>query len=102
VGKFLEVQFAECFQSARTFAGEVQTHGALVVGVGAARNQSGGLSAIDQLDRAVVAQQQVIGDVADRRPTRIRVAADGKQQLMLSRGQAGGLSLTLTPSHEAP
>jgi hypothetical protein len=50
----------------------------------------------------VVAQQQVIGDVADRRPTRIRVAADGKQQLMLPRGQAGGLSLTLTPSHEAP
>jgi hypothetical protein len=101
VGEFLEVQFAEGVELARALAGEVQADHALVVGVGLASHQSGGLGAVDQFDGAVVAQQQVVGNVADRGSPTIGVAADGEQELMLPRGQAGCLGLLFAPSQEA-
>jgi hypothetical protein len=98
VGEFLEVQLAERLQLARAPFGQVQADHALVVCVGAAGYQSGGLGAIDESDGAVVAQQQVVGDVADGRAARVCVAADGEQELMMRRGQAGRLGLPFAPA----
>jgi hypothetical protein len=50
---------------------------------------------IDQFDDAVVAQQQVICDVSDRR--RGTVASDGEQELVLRTGEPDGSRLLLAP-----
>ena len=60
----------------------------------------GGLSLMDQSDGAVVAEQEVGGHVADRRPARVGVAPDRQQELVLSRRQVGGRGLLLTPVQE--
>jgi hypothetical protein len=56
MSELLEVLLAERFQLARAPVGQVQAYHALVVRVGAACYQSGGLGAIDESDGAVVAQ----------------------------------------------
>ena len=66
-------------------------------------------TAVDELDGAVVAQQEVIGDVSDRRavaldlgePIAGRVAAHRQQQLVLGTGQADAPGLRLAPPEES-
>ena len=55
---------------------------------------------VHQADRAVVAQQQIVGHLADRRPPPVGVAADRQQQLVLGRRQPSRLGLLLAPAHE--
>lgn len=100
VREFLQVQLAERFQLARPLVGEAQAHGAEVVGVLAAGEQSGLRCAIDQPDRAVVAQQEVGGNIAERRPARVGMAPNREQELVLSRCEAGRLRLPLAPTQE--
>src|SRR3712207_8223468 len=45
------------------------------------------LGAVDQLDDAVVAQLQALGQLADRRPLPVRETLEREQQLVLLRGQ---------------
>ena len=71
----------------RALVGQVQPHDAEAVGVRPALDEAGGGRAVDQADRAVVAEQQAVGDIADGRPAGIRVAADGQQELVLRRRQ---------------
>ncbi len=66
---------------------EGEAHGSVVVGVGQAVDEAAALGAVDELDHAVVAEQQVIGNVADGRVA--VVAADRQQQLVLRGCQAG-------------
>jgi hypothetical protein len=47
-----------------------------------ALDQADGLGTVDQLDGAVVAEQEGLGDLADGRPRRVGVAADGQEQLV--------------------
>jgi hypothetical protein len=79
---------------------EPEAHGASIVGVRAAGYEAGGLGAIDQPDRAVVAQQQVVGDVADRRPARVRMTADREEELVLCGSEPGRARLLLAPAQE--
>jgi hypothetical protein len=65
-----------------------------------ALQQPGGLRPVDQLHRAVVAQQQVPGDLADGGPARVGVAADRQQQLVLRGREAGGGGLLGAPAQE--
>jgi hypothetical protein len=55
------------------------------------------LGTVDQLDGAVVAQQQGPGDLADGRPIRVGMAADGQQQLVLGWGEPGRSGLLGAP-----
>jgi hypothetical protein len=63
--------------------GERDVHDALVRCVGVAFDQAVSGGAIDQLDGAVVAQHQVVGQIADRRTRWVGMAADREQQLVL-------------------
>ena len=101
VRELLEVLLAERLELPGALIGEAQAHDAEVVGVLAARDQPGLLGAVDEPDRAVVAQHEVAGDVADRRPARVAVAADGEQQLVLGGREARGLGVLLAPAQEA-
>jgi len=74
-----------------------QPHDAVIVVVGDLLDQSRSESTSDEFDRAVVAEEQMSGDVADRRCLGRRgpavagfgaaVASDREQQLVLGRGQ---------------
>src|SRR5262245_46403436 len=77
-------------------------HGALIVRVSVAPDKSHRLDPVDQPDGAVVTDEQISGEIGDRRPERIGMAPYGDQQLMLRSRQArfgGGL---FTPIEEAP
>ena len=100
VGQLVEVLLAERLELARALLGEAQAHDAEVVVVLAARDQPGLLGAIDEPDRAVMAQHEVAGDVADGRSARVVMTADGEQQLVLGRGEARGLGVLLAPAQE--
>jgi hypothetical protein len=65
-------------------------------------HQARGLGAVHQLHRAVRAQQQVAGQIADRRRQATRVPLDRHQQLVLDVRQPGGLGLVLAPALKAP
>ena len=81
-----EVGGRERRQVGVAIGGQLEVHDASIVGVGPPLQQPGPLGPIDQLDGAVVAQHQVVGDVADRRVA--VVAADGEEQLVLGRASA--------------
>jgi hypothetical protein len=65
-----------------------------------ALDQTGGLRPVDQLHRAMVAQEQIPGGFADCRPLRIGVPADSQQQLMLCRREPGPCGLFGAPAEK--
>jgi len=76
--------------------GEKEPHDAVIVGVGHTLDQSGTLGAIDKFDCAVVLQEEVGRDVADRR--RLPMTPDREKQLMLRARQTDVLGLVLAPT----
>lgn len=99
--ELLEVQRGESLEPVGGVGGETDAHDAVVVLVASARDEARGIGAVDETDGGVMAQEQVVGDLADRRSPWIRVAADGEQELMLGRRQPGGCRLLLAPAQEA-
>ena len=99
--QLLEVLFGERAEAALAERREGETDYTLVVGVDGARDETGGLGAVDELHRAVVTQEQMVGDVADGRAERVVVAADGEEQLVLRRREPGFACLALAPAEEA-
>jgi hypothetical protein len=66
-----------------------------------ARDEPGEHRAIDEPARAVVAQEQVSGEITDRRTQRVVVRAYGEQKLMLRWRDSRGSRLILAPMQEA-
>ena len=66
-----------------------------------APDETGGGRPVDELDSAVVAQEQVLGDVGDRGSSGVVVATHGEHQLVLCRGQPDRFRLLLTEPFEA-
>lgn len=73
-------------------------HHAVVPAVGEAADEPGLHGAIDQLDGAVVAEQEVGRDVADARCR--SVASDRQEELVLGRREPDLMSLVLAPVKE--
>jgi Ca2+-transporting ATPase len=65
-------------------------------------HQARRLGPVHQPHRAMAAQHQVAGDLADRRRHAAGMALDRHEQLMLDMGQARGHCLVLAPALEAP
>lgn len=100
--QLLDVERRQGGQPILPLRSEVQPDHPMVVFVARPTQQPCRLGSIHQLDGAVVAQQQLVGDVTDLGPTRITVSSDGKQQLVLGRGQPGRSCLSLAPMLEPP
>ena len=81
-------------------AGQLDADDALVGLVLYPFDKQSGLCAVDQLDHAVMAQEEVIGNLPDRRRLR-PMAADREEQLVLGGRQPNLSGLVLTPSLEA-
>lgn len=64
-------------QAVLTVGGELEAHDALVGVIGDPPEEAGALRPVDELDRAVVAEEEVGGHVAHRRPA--LVPAHGEQ-----------------------
>ena len=73
-----------------------------VAGIRAAADEAGRLGAVHETHRTVALQQQVVGDLADRRGLGARMALDRNQELMLDLRQAGCDCLVFAPPLEAP
>lgn len=86
---------SECLDLGASLAGELQPHDALVGGIGDTPHEPSCLGPTDQLDRAVVPQHQVIGDLADR--WRLAVTADREEELVLRPGEAHRCRLLFAP-----
>jgi hypothetical protein len=65
-------------------------------------HQSSSHTPINQAHGTVVAQQEVIGDLAHGGAAWIPVSSDRQEQLVLGGGQAGPSGLLLAPPLEAP
>jgi hypothetical protein len=99
--KLFEMTLTELAQPARAGCGEPQPNDTLIVGIGTPRDESGRHRAVHETDRAVMAQQQRLGDVTDRGIVRTRVTTDREQQLMLRRRQVDFGRLFFAPAQEA-
>lgn len=75
-----------------------EAHDPVVVGIGNPFDEPGPHGPVDELHCAVVAEEQVIGDVADRRWR--AVTPYGEEELMLRAGQPDGLGFLLAPPEE--
>jgi hypothetical protein len=80
---------------------EVQPHHPVIVLVDAAPDQTGGFGPIDEPNRAVMAKQQRLGHLPDRRAARLPTSTDRQEELMLRRRQPCRDGLLLAPVQEA-
>ena len=101
VCKLLEMCLGERVELGHSSFSERDADSTVVGRVGVADDQPGYRGAVDQPDGAVVAQHQVVGDLADGGAGGIGVAADREQQLMLRGREPGRLGLLLAPAQEA-
>lgn len=80
----------------------MESNDPVVVAIMLPAHQAGGLGPVHEAHRAVVSQQQVFGDIPDRRTSWVGVAAHCKQQLVLRGRKSDLLCLLLAPAKEAP
>ncbi len=102
VRELLAVVVRERLEPLPSRRGQRQADDARVRPIGVAAHEPGGGGAIDQAHRGVMLNDEVCGDVADRRAARVGVALDREQELVLRGGDPGGPRLALAPSQEAP
>ena len=95
--QLFEVRAAQLAEASRAKRRKPQAHRAVVDRVGIPIDQTRFDRAVHEPDRAVVPEQQRIGKVANRRSFSVRMASNGKQQLVLRRRDADGLRLLLAP-----
>ena len=81
--------------------GELQPDDSVVLGIADPFDQLGRHGPVHQTDRAVMAQEQIVGRFADGRATAVRMSTDGEEQLMLCGRQTRFLRLLLAPAEEA-
>jgi hypothetical protein len=98
----LEVQFGQRLEATGAVFGEREAGGASMVGIGRAFDETFCFGSVDETDGAVVAQQEVAGNVPDRRAGRAWVAFDREQQLVLSGGEVLSVGLLFAPVQELP
>ena len=97
--QLLEVGRGEGGQPAGPDRGQPDVHDAVVVAIRSPADEPGPLGPVDELDDGVVAQEEVVGEIADRRTA--LVPPHGEQELVLCRGQPSSLRLLLAPAQEA-
>lgn len=74
---------------------------AVIVAVALTADEPGVLGPVHEADGAVVAEQELLGDIPDGRPERIGMAPDDQEELMLGGRQPDDLGLLFAPAREA-
>ena len=82
-----------------TFGGELEADDSLIALIADPLDQAGPHGTVDELDDAVMTQEEVLCDIPDGRCT--GVASHREEQLVLCRGQADAPRLGLAPVQEA-
>lgn len=98
--QLLQMQGGERRESPPSEGRQGQAHDSMIVRILGTPHQTGGHRPVREPHSAVVTQHEQSGDVADRRAPRILEPADGQQELMLSRRDAGRLGQLLAPVEE--
>jgi uncharacterized membrane protein len=96
------MDMGELREHARSLGSQAQADHAAVVLVFQALDQARGLRPVHQAHGTVMTQEEVAGRIADGRPARVLVAADGQEELVLGRCQADGFGLLGAPVDEPP
>jgi hypothetical protein len=99
--QFDQVRRGQLGQDALALGGEANPDEPRISRVRDPADQACAFCSVDELYRAVVSQQQVAGQVTNRRRQPAWMALDRDQQLVLHVGEPGGLGLVLTPALEA-
>lgn len=99
--ELLDVDGRQPFETPGSGAGEPEPHHPVVARVADAGDETGGVSSVDQPDRTVVAEQEIVGQLADGRPPGVVMAFHGQKELVLGRCQARRPGLLLAPALEA-
>lgn len=99
--QLLDALLPEEGEGGATPLGEVEPDDPAVLDVGDRVHETGRLCSLHEADGAVVAQQQGVCHIADRRTPGVPVAADGDEQLMLGRCQPDASGQLLAPPEEA-
>src|SRR5690606_28838597 len=97
-GELLEVGGRQRIDLASSGAGESEPNDPLVVGVVDALEQPRGLGAVDELHGAVMAKEQVLGHLADRRWR--AMSTNGEEELVLRAGETDRSRLVVAPPEE--
>jgi hypothetical protein len=100
--ELFEMQSRQSLKSLCAGRGEAQPDHPVILLVPGPAYQAIRISTVDETHRAVVAQQQVVGHLANGWALGIAVPSDGKQQLVLSGRQAGGARLLFAPPLKVP
>jgi len=100
--QLLEVKRRQRGEPVLSFWRQLQPHYPMVIVVADPSQQPRRFGAIHQAHGAVVAEQQLVGDVANLGPPGINVPSNRKQQLVLSGGQPGRSRLGFAPMLEPP
>lgn len=79
---------------------EGHPHHSMVVGIGTADDEPCRLGAVHELTGAVVAQEQLLGDLTDRRSRVVTEPLDHDEELVLRGGEPRGERLLLAPPQE--
>lgn len=87
-------------EPARAFGGEPDAHDSAVVGVVLATDETRRFGAVHQLDRTVVTQEKLVGDITDGRVVGSGMPSHREQQLMLHRRHPELRRLVLAPAQE--
>jgi hypothetical protein len=98
--ELLEVEGRQRFDPFGAVVGQVQPDDTAIFPVSGATDKARGVGAVNEAHRAVMAKEQIVGHLPDRRPTRICMAPDGKKELMLSGRESRDTSLLLAPAFE--
>ena len=98
--ELFEVGLGERLEALAPRRRELQTHDSVILWVPDPLDELGGDGPVDQADGTVVAEEQVVGHLADGWATAVGVPPDGQQQLMLGRGQPRSFRLLLAPSEK--
>lgn len=99
--QLIEVRAGERCDVSCATAGQLQPDNSVVGRIHVACDQPRQLGTVDEAHHAVVAQQQVIGDIADGGGAP-GMPAYREEQLILRGRDAGGNGLLFAPVHEAP
>jgi hypothetical protein len=100
--QFVEVGRGESPEALLAVGGKADPDHAAIILIGSAPHQARGLGAVNELDRAVMAQQEIVRYVADGRRLATRVTFDRQQQLVLRGREASLDCLFLAPAEELP